>query len=168
MSQQQVLQSNPAALQFRQVSYTSSPFVEDIDKSTLPEVEIVKNPPEWKYVERLLSNAATVPVPTPKTEYPSGWKPQTIDPNKAEYMIHRNKNHMVPIYLKIQHRGYRRITIIKNIQGNIWILAEELRNFLEDYTGRKILIRVQEFSGQIWIRKDYVNLVKDYLMEKGY
>lgn len=155
-------------MQFRQLTYNSSPFLDDIDTSTLPEVEIVQNPPEWKYVERLLTSALTVPVPTPKAEYPSGWKPQTVDPSQATYMIHRTKNHMVPIYLKIQQRGYRRITIIKNIQGDIWALAEDLRAFLEDYTGRLVLIRVQEFSGQIWIRKDYVNLVKDYLVQKGY
>lgn len=155
-------------MQFRQLTYNQSPFLDDIDKSTLPEVEIVKNPPEWKYVERLLSNAVTVPVPSPKAEYPSGWKPQTIDPSQARYMIHRNKNHMMPIYLKIQHRGYRRITIVKYIQGDIWALAEDLRAFLEDYTGRKILIRVHEFSGQLWIRRDFVNLIKDYLMEQGY
>lgn len=152
----------------RQISYRQSPYVETIDKSTLPEVQVVKNPPEWKYVERLLGKSATVPVPTEKTQYPSGWRPQTIDPSQAPYMIRRSKNHMVPVYLKISFRGYRRQTIIRYIQGDIHALAEELRVFLEDYTGRKMAIRINEFSGQIWIKRDYVNLIKDYLVKKGY
>lgn len=75
---------------------------------------------------------------------------------------------MVPVYLSITYRGTRRVTELQKIEGDIWALAEELRDFLEDYTDRKMAIRVQEFSGQIWIKGDYVNLIKDYLVDKGF
>lgn len=152
----------------RQSSYNQSPYVEDIDLSTLPDVEVVANAPEWVYVERLLSKPKTVPEPTEKAEYPSGWQPQTIDPTKAPYMIHRNKNHMIPVYLHTGERNQRQITMVKRIQGDIHALAEDLLIFLEDYTGRKVPMRINEYTGIIFIKRDYVNLIKDYLMKKGY
>lgn len=154
-------------MQIRHGSFDTSPMIDQIDAAKLPQIEILRNPPEWKFVEHLLP-AATVPTPTIKKEYPSGWRPQTIDPSQSKYFIRRNKNHMVPVYLSITFRGTRRVTELMKIEGDIWALAEELRDFLEDYTDRKMAIRVQEFSGQIWIKGDYVNLIKGYLMDKGF
>lgn len=161
------IKSSACPLQIRHGSFDRSPLVDQIDASKLPQIEIVRNPPEWKFVEQLLP-AATVPIPTIKKEYPSGWRPQTIDPSQTKYFIRRNKSHMVPVHLSITFRGTRRVTELQKIEGDIWALAEELRDFLEDYTDRKMAIRVQEFSGQIWIKGDYVNLIKDYLVDKGF
>lgn len=151
----------------RYSSYYSSPLVDGVDKSTLPNVKIDRNPDEWKYVEQILA-PLTVPQPTAKSEYPSGWKPQTIDPNSTPYFIKRNKNHMIPIYVKIQFRGTRRRTHIRHIQGDIWALEADIRRFLEDYMKKKMSIRVNEFSGEIRVSGDYVNLLQHFLGEKGF
>lgn len=137
------------------------------DKKEYPNVEIIKNPVEWKFVEKLLSKQI-VPPATIKPEYPSGWRPQTIDVRSNDYFIARTKNHMIPIYLQVTFRGTRRITIIKRIQGDIWNLEIELREMIEKLIGRKIASRINEMSGQIHFKGDFVNIVKDYLINKGF
>lgn len=151
----------------RQTAYKKSPRIDQIDINAQPNVEIFHNPPEWKYVELLLGQK-TVPEPVQKDEYPSGWKPQTVDPKSFPYFLKRSRNHMLPVYLDIAYRGTRHLTKVRNIQGDIWILEQDLRRFIENYIGKKIVTRVNEFAAMIWIRGDHVNLVKDYLSKKGF
>lgn len=75
---------------------------------------------------------------------------------------------MIPIYVKIQFRGTRRRTHIRHIQGDIWALEADIRRFLEDYMKKKMSIRVNEFSGEIRVSGDYVNLLQHFLGEKGF
>nr|CAD7402088.1 unnamed protein product [Timema cristinae] len=56
----------------RHSSFKTSQPVKDITNCT--QFEISRSPEEWKFVERLLP-CKTVPIPLPKSEYPSGWKP---------------------------------------------------------------------------------------------
>lgn len=164
----------------RYSSFRASPLVTEIDKSelpnhlrnkldlnTLPNVKVEQNPAEWKYVEEILA-PLIIPQPTVKSQYPSGWKPQTIDPKSTPYFIKRNRNHMVPVHLRITFRGTRRHTCIRGIQGDIWKLETELRVFLEDYLKKKMSMRVNEFNGELRILGDHVNLVKHFLTEKGF
>lgn len=137
------------------------------DGSAYPEVEVLKNPPEWKFVERLLPRKI-VPKPIPKEEYPSGWKPQTIDINQTDYFIARTKNHMVPVYLIRKFRGMRRLTVVRRVQGDIWALEAELKAAIEKHIGKMIITRVNEMSSQIYFKGDYVNFVKEYLLKKGF
>lgn len=140
---------------------------EDVDLNQQPNIDIVKNPPEWKYVERVLP-PKTVPIPSQKSEYPSGWTPQSPDVLNETYFIRRSREHMVPVYLAIDYRGTRRRTIVKNISGDIWKLHNELMAYIEYYMVKKERSRVNEFTGQIIINGDYVNLLKDYLITKGF
>lgn len=135
--------------------------------SKLPNAKIEQNPPEWKYVEQILPSYI-IPEPSVKSKYPSGWKPQTVDPATVPYFITRSKFHEVPVYLRITYRGTRRHTLIKFIKGDIWALEAELRAFLEDHLKKNMSMRINEFSGQITILGDYVNLVKHFLLQKGY
>lgn len=140
---------------------------EDVDLNAQPQIEILKNPPEWKYVERILPKS-TVPSVAPKECYSSGWTPQQPNAFKQPYFIKRSKNHMVPVYLQIDYRGTRRRTFIKHITGDIWKLHNELLDYIEYYMAKKERSRVNEFTGQITINGDYVNLLKDYLVSKGF
>ncbi|XP_055303168.1 probable 39S ribosomal protein L49, mitochondrial [Sitodiplosis mosellana] len=140
---------------------------DEVDLNAQPLIEILKNPPEWKYVERILPKS-TVPSVQPKEQYSSGWTPQKPDALKQPYFIKRTKNHMVPVYLQIDYRGTRRRTFIKHISGDIWKLHNELMDYIEYYMAKKERSRVNEFSGQIIINGDYVNLLKDYLVSKGF
>lgn len=74
---------------------------------------------------------------------------------------------MHPIYLTRTFRGMRRITKLRRVQGDIWHLERELHSAIENRIGKPIVTRVNEMSGQIWFRGDFVNIVKDYLITKG-
>lgn len=130
-------------------------------------VVIRKNPPEWKYVERILARK-TVPVPVPKEAYPSGWRPQQPEARSYPYFIRRSKNHMVPVYLDLGFRNLRKRTIVQNIEGDIWNLHQELFDYVSNYMARKQRTRVNEFTGKIVFAGDHVNLIRDYLMRKGF
>lgn len=140
---------------------------DELDWSAQPNVEILKNPPEWKYVEQILPKI-TVPKPTPKPEYPSGWKPQQPAAHTHPYFIPRSRNYMVPVYLVIDYRGTRKRTVIKTVQGDIWKLHNDVMTHIENYMAKKERSRVNEFTQQIIINGDYVNLIKDYLISKGF
>ncbi|KAI8115409.1 putative 39S ribosomal protein L49, mitochondrial [Lucilia cuprina] len=150
-------------------SFLSSEKVRPLEE--YPEVEVLKNPPEWKYVERLLPKKV-VPKIEPKAEYPSGWKPPSVglhNIDKVEYFVARSRNHMIPVYLEVTYRGQRRVTVVKHVQGNIWQLEKELRQLVEKARdGKLCATRVNEMSGQVRIHGDYVDIVREYLKSKGY
>lgn len=130
-------------------------------------MEIIRNPPEWKYVEQLLGKE-TIPVPTVKSEYPSGWTPP--DParyKKLPYFIKRSRNYMVPVYLELSHRDQRRLSLVKNIEGDIWKLEQELHELIEKRVKKTIYSRINEMNRQIVFKGDYVTLIQKYLISKG-
>ncbi|XP_067637838.1 large ribosomal subunit protein mL49 [Eurosta solidaginis] len=156
----------PPFTAFRQSSYRSSQPVGSLEE--YPDVEIVYNAPEWKYVERLLPHK-TVPKPIEKPEFPSGWKPATADGPELKYFVARTKNHMIPVYLRKTFRGQRRVTIVRRIQGDLWELEKELRAVVEKARdGRLCASRINEMSGQIHFHGDYVDDIREYLKEKGF
>uniref|UniRef100_A0A1A9WX34 Large ribosomal subunit protein mL49 n=1 Tax=Glossina brevipalpis TaxID=37001 RepID=A0A1A9WX34_9MUSC len=153
----------------RYSSFLTSKPVQPLEK--YPEIEIVKNPPEWKYVERVLPKLV-IPKPLERTEYPSGWKPPKVGSHNIDqlsYYVARTKNYMLPVYLKTTHRGQRRLTIVRHVQGNLWQLESELRQLVEKERGGKVCVtRVNEMSRQVHIHGDYVDIIREYLKSKGY
>lgn len=134
-----------------------------------PEVEVIRNPPEWKYVEELLG-MKFVPTPDVKAEYPSGWKPQDPETYKhLPYYVKRTKNHMLPVFLDIKHRGFRRLTFIKHIEGDIWQLEKEVVEIIKERLNKDspVYTQINEMTGMIKIKGDYVTLVQKYLLNKG-
>lgn len=152
----------------KEATFNSRVFpADEVDLEQQPKIQVFKNPPEWKYVERLIPTPA-VPQITTKAEYPSGWKPPTRESLTYPYHVRRNKNCMVPVYLKVERRNIRKTTIIRHIKGDIWALHNEIKEYVEDYMQNRIRTKVNEFVGRININGDYTNLVKDYLIKKGF
>lgn len=152
---------NPSSV--RHASFRSSEPAGDITQ--FPEVEVAKNPPEWKYVERLLASRV-VPTPVAKSEYPSGWKPPQPRPD-LKYFVSRTKNVMLPVYLHRAFRGQRIFTAVRRIDGDIWQLEAELRYLIEKKLNKSIVTRVNEMNGQIELKGDFVTIVEQFLLEKG-
>ena len=76
---------------------------------------------------------------------------------------------MLPVYLKIDHRGMRRVTVIRKIFGDIHKLAQDLHKFLTKVNnGREIGIKVVEVCGRIDIHGDHVGNVKLWLERRKY
>ncbi|XP_050539291.1 probable 39S ribosomal protein L49, mitochondrial [Daktulosphaira vitifoliae] len=150
----------------RDSSYRSSPIAQD--PSHYAKFKVTSDPKEWQYVERLLPPTIIPPPPQTKN-LPSGWKPQTAKFGQYPYFVHRTRNHMLPVYLKISMRGTRRITQINNIDGNIWALEETLKKYLEKLYGSKQIIatKVHEVCGQLCFHGDHVTKINDWLHKKG-
>lgn len=110
----------------------------------------------------------TVPNPLPKEQYPSGWTPQKNNLTDRPYFIARTKNHMMPVYLKITQHNTKRETMVKKIQGDIWLLEKELHDFLQKDSIKPIRSQVDETGGFIYFHGDHVNAIKYYLHNKGY
>ncbi|XP_059484368.1 large ribosomal subunit protein mL49 [Neocloeon triangulifer] len=148
----------------RNSSYLGSKVVDPLKK--YPDVEVVRNPPEWIFVERLFPRK-TVPSP-PSEETPSGWKPTKQEALSHPYSIGRSRNHMPSIYLVIRNRGFQKHTVIRHIKGDIWRLKEELNKRIEDRLDMKHGIHVNEMYGLIKIKGDVYNLVLELFNEKGF
>lgn len=146
-------------------SYSKSPFADRITEQY--KYDIVKNPPEWKYVERLLP-METIPAVKPKDSYPSGWIPQQEEAINHPYYIQRTKNHAIPIYLKLSQRGIRKTTLVKKIEGDIWMMNEEIKSFLKQKNNRYVETRVNEVSRVIEAKGDFVNDVIEWALSKGF
>ncbi|XP_053608301.1 large ribosomal subunit protein mL49 [Plodia interpunctella] len=145
-------------------TYSDSPFVHKIKQQY--DFEVVKKPPEWTYVERLLPFEA-VPQFKPKDNYPSGFVPQKEESINLPYFIARTKNYEIPIYLQLTHRGQRKISKIKKIEGDIWLLNDEIKALLKDKYHKYIETRVHELARTIEVKGDYVIDLKDWAYSKG-
>lgn len=146
-------------------NYAHSPFVEKIKEQY--KYEIVKDPPEWKYIERLLP-FETIPEVTPKDYFPSGWLPPKEDAKEGLYFIERTKNHQLPIYLHLSCRGSRKISMIKKIDGDIWLLNDEIKAYLKEKHYKYIETRVHELAKFIEVKGDYVNDLRNWAHLKGF
>lgn len=90
-------------------------------------------------------------------------------PTDYPYFIQRTRNHMLPVYLVITHRGARKITVVKKIQGDIWALERDLKTHVENDAPRHILpTQIHEFTGKIKIKGDYVSRIKEWMDMKGF
>ncbi|KAL0829086.1 hypothetical protein ABMA28_003943 [Loxostege sticticalis] len=146
-------------------SYSKSPFADKIKEQY--NYEIVKNPPEWTYVERLLP-FETIPQVKPKDSYPSGWVPPKEEATNHPYFMRRTKNHEVPIYLNLYDRGQRKITKLKRIEGDIWSMNDEIKSLLEKKANKYVETRVHELGTFIEVKGDYVNELKEWALSKGF
>ncbi|XP_013192298.1 large ribosomal subunit protein mL49 [Amyelois transitella] len=145
-------------------NYAHSPFVHKIKEQY--EFEVVKKPPEWTYVERLLP-FENIPQLKPKDKYPSGFVPQKEESINLPYFLPRNKYHDVPIYLQLSHRGQRKISEIRKIEGDIWLLNDEVKALLKTKHQKYIETRVHELTRTIEVKGDYVNDLKEWAYSKG-
>lgn len=149
-------------MQVRPSSFKSSQSVHEHEKDI--EVEVVRSEELWRHVEALLPKK-TVPDVVLKPEYPSTWKPPTPDYSQKPYAVYRTKNNMMPIYLNLTHRGLRRLTVIRNIRGDIWALEKELKAYIEASIGKEITTQVNEMTGVARFRGDYVHLLNDWFLK---
>ncbi|CAG9788258.1 unnamed protein product [Diatraea saccharalis] len=146
-------------------NYAKSPFADRITEQY--NYEIVKNPPEWKYVERLMP-FETIPQVIPKESYPGQWVPPKDEAKSLPFFISRTKNHDIPIYMETTFKGNRRITKIKKIDGDIWLMNDEIKHLLKTKYKRYVETRVHELARFIEIKGDYVNDMKEWAYSKGF
>lgn len=150
----------------RDGSYVAS---EKYDKDAkYADYEVTKDQKEWEFVMRALGSGVVPQPPTEEKVYPSGWKPQSKKALELPYFVERTPNHMLPVYVTPTYRGMRRITKIKGIQGDIWLLEKQLKEHIQNFTDIPIGSQINESVGTIQFRGDYVILVRGWLLEQGF
>lgn len=75
---------------------------------------------------------------------------------------------MQPVYLNRNPRGTKRITEIAKIQGDIYALERDVKQYIEEYTGKKVASQIHEFAGVIKFKGDCVSRVKEWMDKKGF
>ncbi|XP_065562700.1 large ribosomal subunit protein mL49-like isoform X2 [Artemia franciscana] len=126
---------------------------------------------DWKNIERLFPQQ-TVPIPPVKETYPSGWVPPKGSSLDCPYHVKRSRNHMLPVYfvnrtVKTQRGGWS-YTQILHIEGDIWALEKDLKDYLEEYHQQFVPSQVHELSRWIRFKEDHVNIINSWLIEKGF
>ncbi|XP_005307949.2 large ribosomal subunit protein mL49 isoform X2 [Chrysemys picta bellii] len=129
---------------------------------------IVESTEEYKFVERLIP-PTRIPAPPKHAEYPtpSGWRAPSDTPPALPYFVRRSRMHNVPVYKDITS-GNRRMTVIRKIEGDIWALEEEVKEFLTQLAGKPPPIQVNEITCSIRIKGYFDNELKEWLLNKGF
>ncbi|XP_055487025.1 39S ribosomal protein L49, mitochondrial-like [Leucoraja erinacea] len=129
---------------------------------------VVESTEEFKFVERLIP-PASVPVPPKHDRYPtpSGWCPPRDPPPDLPYIIRRSRMHNLPVYTDITH-GNRKMTVIRKIEGDIWMLEKDVRDFLTQTWGKTPMTQVNEVTRILRVKGYFDKELKAWLLEKGF
>ncbi|OQR69647.1 putative 39S ribosomal protein L49 [Tropilaelaps mercedesae] len=142
----------------------------DPDNSNVTKFELVNDPELWKYVERLIPQR--VIPPCPKEPGLSGWTPPTLSKEQAKtlpYFVVRTRNHMLPVYLVTEIRGPRYITYVRKVQGDPWVLRNDVQAYLKHlFPDRTIVTKVNELTQTVGFKGKFVDEVTEYLLGKGF
>uniref|UniRef100_A0A8D0BWZ5 Large ribosomal subunit protein mL49 n=1 Tax=Salvator merianae TaxID=96440 RepID=A0A8D0BWZ5_SALMN len=129
---------------------------------------IVESTEEYSFVERLIP-PTQVPTPPKHDSYPtpSGWKPPQETPPDLPYFVRRSRMHNVPVYTDITH-GCRKMTIIRKIEGDIWALEKDVKEFLTQLSKYAPATQVNEVACSIHIKGYFDKELKKWLIDKGF
>ncbi|CAN7936879.1 unnamed protein product [Ixodes hexagonus] len=111
------------------------------------QVEEVKG--HWHFVERLLPLKVVPEPPKHDGPAPSGWRPPPPKAPPLPYYVRRSRNHLLPVYLHSEIRGPRFITRVKNVEGDLWALHNDLKKHLEGLCGKEVLSQVHELGSYV-------------------
>ncbi|XP_051973621.1 39S ribosomal protein L49, mitochondrial-like [Xyrauchen texanus] len=131
------------------------------------EVGIIESTAEYKFVERLIPPTRIPTPPKHDGAAPSGWIPPSDSPPSLPYMIRRSRMHNVPVYSDIKH-GSQHSTLLRKVEGDIWALNKDVKEFLLGLTGRELPTQVNEVTGIIRIKGQFEKELKDWLVKKGF
>lgn len=149
-----------------------------VSELNVPKIPYESSKEDFKWVKKIISDGtippprADLPVPTP-----SGWIPPNPEISKNyPYSVRRSRNHMLPVYFQEKHRkvaershGTRSLTVIKNVDGDMWALAEDLRSLLEPKCdGGLFLCQVDEATRQLRIEGIFLEEVAQFLLNHGF
>ncbi|XP_071377408.1 large ribosomal subunit protein mL49 [Centroberyx affinis] len=128
---------------------------------------ILESTEEYKFVERLIP-LTRVPIP-PKHDGPaqSGWVPPADVPPALPYMIRRSRMHNIPVYTDLT-KGSRKTTLVRKVEGDIWALENDVKQYLKEVTGRDLPTQVNEVTMTLRVKGHFDAELKDWLAKKGF
>ncbi|KAL7848532.1 hypothetical protein AOLI_G00232500 [Acnodon oligacanthus] len=122
---------------------------------------------EYKYVERLVPPSRIPSPPKHEGSAPSGWTPPSETPPSLPYMIRRSRMHNVPVYSDIKH-GNQKSTLVRRVEGDVWALNKDVKDFLQQITGRETVTQVNEVTGTVRIKGEFEKELKAWLIQRGF
>jgi len=124
---------------------------------------------EWDKVLDILP-PEVVPDPPVHDIYPtpSGWLPPKASALDSPYFVRRNRFHNYPVYLELLDGGQKKMTVTKNIEGDIWQMESDLRKRLQKNNSRRINTQVDEICRKIRVRGVHLDDVSDFLKDRGF
>ncbi|XP_072514469.1 large ribosomal subunit protein mL49 isoform X2 [Salminus brasiliensis] len=128
---------------------------------------VVESTEEYKFVERLIPPTRVPTPPKHEGSAPSGWTPPSETPPDLPYMIRRSRMHNVPIYSDIKH-GNQKSTVVRKVEGDIWALNKDVKQYLEQLTGKETPTQVNEVTGSIRIKGQFDTELKEWLVKQGF
>ncbi|XP_071802677.1 large ribosomal subunit protein mL49-like [Asterias amurensis] len=139
-----------------------------IDESQ-PKTGYIESKEDFKFVERLIPSLQP-PTPPVHEKYPtpSGWSPAKGAAPGTPYSIRRTRYHSVPVYLELKYGENQQLTVIKNVEGDIWAFGNDLKEHLEAKEGRPIPMRVNEVTQQVKFKGMYREAVKTWMANNGF
>ncbi|XP_031589806.1 39S ribosomal protein L49, mitochondrial-like [Oreochromis aureus] len=128
---------------------------------------IIESTEEYKYVERLIP-PSRIPTPPKHTgPTPSGWIPPADSPPPLPYTIRRSRMHNIPIYTDVTNSN-RKLTLIRKVEGDIWALEKDVRQYLQEVTGKELPTQVNEVTMTLKVKGHFDKELKDWLVRKGF
>ncbi|XP_062283609.1 mitochondrial ribosomal protein L49 [Scomber scombrus] len=128
---------------------------------------IVESAEEYKFVERLIP-PSRVPAPPQHTgPAPSGWSPPPASPPALPYMIRRSRMHNIPVYTDMTN-GNRTTTLIRKVEGDIWALEKNVKQYLKELTGKELPTQVNEVTMTLKVKGHFDKELKEWLTSKGF
>jgi translation initiation factor 1 (eIF-1/SUI1) len=128
---------------------------------------------EFDVVERLLGQDTVPQVPEKSLRQfptPSGWIPPAATPPNLLYFVHRTRYHNLPVYLEAMGKAQtKKLTRVNQVQGDIWKLEKELIKHVRNHASDGLVAsQVSEVNRWIKIKGNYVDQIKEFLLEKGF
>ncbi|KAL8612831.1 hypothetical protein ACOMHN_038086 [Nucella lapillus] len=147
---------------------TSLPPVTEVSEDDLATYEVSKE--DFRFVEDILPPRVVPPVPNHEVyPTPSGWCPPREEAQSLPYFVRRTRNHMLPMYEEERNGNTRKMVKVRNIDGDIWAFNADLRAYLLQVTGKKIVAsQVHEVGGYIRVKGQLAEHVCQFLLDKGF
>ncbi|XP_044067230.1 mitochondrial ribosomal protein L49 [Siniperca chuatsi] len=128
---------------------------------------ILESTEEYKFVERLIPPSRVPAPPKHAGPTPSGWTPPADSPPPLPYMIRRSRMHNIPVYTDQTH-GSRRTTLVRKVEGDIWALEKDVKQYLQEVTGRELPTQVNEVTMTLKVKGHVDKELKEWLASKGF
>ncbi|XP_028439025.1 large ribosomal subunit protein mL49 [Perca flavescens] len=122
---------------------------------------------EYKFVERLIPPSRVPAPPKHAGPTPSGWTPPADSPPPLPYMIRRSRMHNIPVYSDLTH-GSRRTTLVRKVEGDIWALEKDVKQYLKEVTGKELPTQVNEVTMTLKVKGHFDTELKEWLAGKGF
>ncbi|KAG7322754.1 hypothetical protein KOW79_014100 [Hemibagrus wyckioides] len=128
---------------------------------------VTESTDEFCFVERLIPPTRIPSPPKHTSPAPSGWTPPSETPPSLPYMIRRSRMHNIPVYSDIKH-GNQKNTIVRKVEGDIWALNKDMKEHLQQLTGREPPTKVNEVTMSIRVKGQFDMELKEWLLKLGF